>query len=343
MLEAYDETYLGSYYKNEDKGGHFQPISLTGPGSRTGFSGKAWRGVDPGERHWALPSLQALPDWFEVPQGYADMTTQEQLDVLDKQGLIHWPPRGKIPRLKRYATVANGNPIQDIITDIGPISANARERLGYATQKPAALLERIIAASSNEGDVVLDPFCGCATTLEAAHKLKRRWIGIDIAFHAINRVARVRLEDRLGLVEGKDFTVSGMPVNLEGAQDLWDHDKYQFQKWAVERVEGFVSAKRTADGGIDGRIYFHLPESLETQSMAVEVKGGRNVSIADLRALRGVLDDDRAVVAGLIILHPLGTQKERNFRQFMASSGHLEVDGRNYPRIADTDYRGDFG
>ncbi len=132
------------------------------------------------------------------------------------------------------------------------------------------MLERIIKASSNEGDVVLDPFCGCATTLEAAHKLKRCWIGIDIAIHAVKRVARVRLQDRLGLQEDRDFTIEGIPRNTEGARDLWQRDKYHFQKWAVEQVDGFVTTKRTADGGVDGRLYFDVPDNPTLQSMVIE-------------------------------------------------------------------------
>ena len=135
--------------------------------------------------------------------------------------------------------MAEGVPIRDVIWDIPPINSQAKERMGYDTQKPLALLERIIQASTNPGDVVLDPFCGCATTIEAAHKLGRQWIGIDIAIHAVKRVARIRLAERLGLVEGQDFVIEGVPRTVEGAQDLWRRDKYHFQKWAVEQVEGF--------------------------------------------------------------------------------------------------------
>ena len=217
------------------------------------------------------------------------------------------------------------------VWDINLINPRSKERMGYATQKPLALLERIISASSNPGDVILDPFCGCASTLEAAHKLKRKWIGIDIAFHAVNRVARIRLEDRLKLKDGKDFEIKGVPLTVDGAQDLWEKDPYQFQKWAVERAEGFVSTKRTADGGIDGRIYFS--DSDTTHSMVVEVKGGENVSISHVRALRGVLDDDLALMAGLIILHPLRERQRINFNRFMASAGHVEIKGKAYPRM----------
>ena len=213
------------------------------------------------------------------------------------------------------------------------LAAQSQERMGYATQKPVALMERIISASSNPGDVVLDPFCGCATTIEAAHKLDRQWIGIDIAIHAIKRVARIRLEERLGLVEGQDFTIDGIPGTLEGAADLWTKDKYHFQQWAVEQTDGFVTTKRTADGGIDGRIYFAVPDSKELQGMMVEVKGGANVTIESLRALKGVLDNDNALIAGLIIRVPLGETKERNFNRFMAEAGMITLWGNEYPRM----------
>ena len=205
--------------------------------------------------------------------------------------------------------------------------------LGYATQKPLALLERIIQASSNEGDTVLDPFCGCATTLEAAHKLNRKWIGIDIAIHAVKRVAAIRLQDRLGLVEGKDFAIEGVPRTLEGARDLWGRDPYHFQKWAVEEIEGFVTTRRTGDGGVDGRLYFALPNVKDLQSMAIEVKGGRDVSIRDLRALRGVLENDDALLAGLIIMDKMGDRKTQNFARFMAEAGEMDVLGMKYPRM----------
>ena len=229
-------------------------------------------------------------------------------------------------------------------TDIPIINPNANERMGYETQKPLALLERIIRASSNEGDMVLDPFCGCATTMEAAHGLGRDWIGIDIAIHAIKRVARVRLAERLGLEEGVDFTIEGVPRNVEGARDLWERDKYQFQKWAVEQADGFVTSKRTADGGIDGRLYFYAPDyanlapgdtplSETLESMVIEVKGGRNVSIADVRALRGVLDNDDAAMAGLIVLDEPGARKVRNFAKFMGEAGTVEIMGNEYPRM----------
>lgn len=338
VLEAYGSDYVDLHYRYEDAFGRFQAISLTGPGARTGSSGQPWRGINPGDRHWALPSNRALPEWFTAPDGYESMTTQERLDVLDEQDMIYWPPRGTMPRFKRYASISEGNPVQDIIWDIRPISSHADERLGYATQKPLKLLERIIEASTNPGETVFDPFCGCATTVEAAHKLGRKWIGIDIAIHAIKRVAKKRLQERLRLVEGEHFTIQGVPRDIEGARDLWSRDKYHFQKWAVEEIDGFVTTKRTADGGVDGRLYFGMPENdaykpRGLESMAIEVKGGKNVGINVVRELRGVLDNDQALMVGLIVLEPLGERKERNFRKFMADAGDLDVLGMKYARM----------
>ena len=222
--------------------------------------------------------------------------------------------------------------VRDVWDDIKPLINVSRERMGYATQKPVALLERIIAASCPPDGVVLDPFCGCATTLEAAHNLDRQWIGIDIAIHAVKRIARQRLTERLGLVEDVDFEISGVPRNVEGAQDLWTSDKYHFQKWAVEQADGYVTAKKTADRGIDGRLYFDSGER-DLQSMVLEVKGGRNVSIRDVRDLRGVLERDTALLAGLVVLHPPSARQRANFAREMAAAGVLTVDGVEYDRM----------
>ena len=145
--------------------------------------------------------------------------------MLDSAGLIYWPPKGSVPQQKRYLDEAEGVSIQDIITDISPISSQAAERLGYPTQKPLSLLERIIKASSNENDIVLDPFCGCGTAVHAAQMLKRDWIGIDITHLAISLIEK-RMKDTFPLVE---FEVHGTPKDLDGARNLAERNKYQFQ------------------------------------------------------------------------------------------------------------------
>ena len=214
-----------------------------------------------------------------------------------------------------------------------PVGRLKRERMGYPTQKPVALLDRIVKASSQPGDIVFDPFCGCATTIEAAEVNGRRWIGIDITIHAIKRVAQRRLGERLHLVLGEDYVIEGVPRDLEGAQELWRQDKYQFQKWCVEQVEGFVNVKRTADEGVDGRVYFDMPGEKILQSMALEVKGGETVGIGAVRALRSVLQYENIQMVGLILLHEPGETQKRNFLATMALAGDVEIAGATYPRM----------
>ncbi len=203
-FQPYSEEYLASHYSHQDARGRYQPVSLTGTGTRTGESGLPWRGVDPTAvgRHWAVPgaALQAaFPDRTDLDE----LTTQQRLDLLDEAGLIHWPPRGKVPRQKRYADENPGVPLQDMVTDIAP--AGGAERNGYPTQKPLALYERMIRASSNEGDIVLDPFAGCATTLVAAERLRRQWVGMDI-WEGAHRLVEDRLADTTGLFGSVTFT-----------------------------------------------------------------------------------------------------------------------------------------
>ena len=283
------------------------------------------------------PSMGDRPNLVFEFEGYTPGTfgwrmERGKLQNLYDKGDFYFTSKG-VPRRKFRPGDDPGQGIDNVWVDIGSLGSQDQERLGYATQKPMALLERIIKASSNKGDVVLDPFCGCATTLEAAHKLGRQWAGIDKAYHAINRVVRVRLNERLGLVESKDYTIKGMPTTVEAAQDKWTRSEYDFQEWAIEQVGGMPTTKRTADGGIDGRLYFAMPHERDLQSMIVEVKGGKHVNITHLRALKGVLDTDDALIAGLIIMEPRREHQTRNFVQFMARAGSLDVGGFDYPRM----------
>ena len=197
--QQYDPNYIQSKYRFEDERGQYRLVVLTAPGVTGGESGQAWQGYDPGSagRHWTVPtqSIKLLRD-----EGVATPAAiREQLDLLLERGFIRFPvkrdgTRGT-PEYKRY--LDEGPPVQDIINDIPPINSQAKERIGYPTQKPLALLERIIAASSNEGDVVLDPFCGCATACVAAERIGRRWVGIDISPKAVELV-NMRLRDDMG-------------------------------------------------------------------------------------------------------------------------------------------------
>lgn len=320
QYSAHSAAQLKRYRPDAD-GRLYRLDDLTAPRPNSNSGKWEWRGTMPGRRRGWGYTLEQLEEWWEA-------------------GLIQ-TKRDGTPRqdgLKRYLDESEGKVLQNIWTDIPRIGNTSAERLGYDTQKPLALLERIILSSSNPGDTVFDPFCGCATTLEAAHKLGRKWIGIDIAIHAVKRVAKVRLHERLRLVEGVDFEIDGVPRNIEGARDLWERDKYHFQKWAVEEVDGFVTTRRTGDGGIDGRLYFAMPQQDSRKrdplrSMVLEVKGGRNVGIGTVRDLRGVLEREDAEMAGLIVLDEPSDRKRINFGREMAAAGDLDVLGVKYSRM----------
>jgi site-specific DNA-methyltransferase (adenine-specific) len=227
--------------------------------------------------------------------------TRERMQAAYENGLIVQPRPGAVPRLKRYLDEQRGLPHGDVWTDIPPINSQARERLGFPTQKPEALLERIILASSHPRGVVLDPFCGCGTAIAVAQRLKRRWVGIDITHLAINLV-KVRLRDAFG--SRVRYRVIGEPVSVPDAQDLAKNDPYQFQWWAL----GLVGArpaeqKRGADKGIDGRLFFHdSTEPSDVKQVIVSVKAGQNVGVAMVRELRGVVEREEASIGVLITM-----------------------------------------
>jgi len=293
-------------------GKKYQTYELTGPGlTQSGDSGRPWRGFDPSKmgRHWA--------------NSFALM------DELDSQGLIHWArngfPRRRAPEPfdedERSVTVG------DMWADVDRINQAAGERLGYPTQKPLALLERIITASSNPDDVVLDPFCGCGTAIHAAHKLGRRWLGIDITHLAIGLVRR-RMEDAF---PGLKIEVVGEPVDLSGAQELAAHDPFQFQWWALDKINAqpVGGKKKGADRGIDGIIPF-MEGKTDRRRVIVSVKGG-GVSVKDVRELCQVCKRDDEPMGVLVCLRP----PTREMRQEAIAEGHYESQlmGRKYPRL----------
>ncbi|MFZ5432808.1 MAG: DNA methyltransferase [Calditrichota bacterium] len=261
--------------------------------------------------------------------------TKEKMTELDKAGRLQYSSTG-YPRLKQYLDESMGQKAQDIWDDIQPLAHAGEERLGYPTQKPEALLERIIKASSNEGDVVLDPFCGCGTAVAVAQKLNRQWIGIDITHLAITLIKK-RLRDQFdaqaesaspptsvggqkggrdreaspptpplkqgGEEKGKEnYRVIGEPVALEDARELAEKDKYQFQWWALGLVGARpVEQKKGADQGIDGRLYFIDDKDRHTEQIIFSVKGG-HVNAAQVRDLRGVIEREKAAIGVFITL-----------------------------------------
>lgn len=329
QFQRYDEKYVQDFYRHEDEGGRFTLSDLTGAGVRTGDSGQSWKGVNPTDsgRHWAVPNdiLRELASETNLET----MSTQQKLDLLEESGRVVWPRKGKNPRFKRYLSDMPGVPLQDVWTDIPPIGAQAKERLGYPTQKPEALLERIIQASSNPGDVVLDPFCGCGTTIAAAQKLGRKWIGIDITHLAITLIKK-RLLDAYSEGVTKEYEVVGEPTDVAGAQELAKQDRFQFQYWAL----GLVGArpyeqKKGADQGIDGRLYFH-DEGDKTKQVILSVKSGK-LKATDVRDLRAVIDREKAEIGVLIALEEFSQPMKAE----AASAGFYKSLGYNqsYPRL----------
>jgi len=258
------------------------------------------------------------------------------MEEWDKAGRLHFPknPDGRIQR-KRYFDELKGEEVQNLWDDILPIGAQAAERLGYPTQKPLALLERIISASSNPGDVVLDPFSGCGTCIDAAQSLGRQWIGIDITHLAI-AMHKARLKDRFGFEPGRDYVVVGEPQDLSGAQQLAREDRYQFQWWALSLIEarplgsgGGKTGKKGSDHGIDGAINF-IEERGQVKRALVQVKSG-HVKAGDIRDLVGTLDREGAQIGVFLTLEA----PSRDMVSEAASAGfyHSDLWQRDYPRV----------
>lgn len=303
----------------------YQTYDLTGAGvTQDGDSGKPWRGFDPASfgRHWAN-NLEQREEW-------------------EAKGLIHWAKAGKaggfprrrdeIPFIPEDREITVG----DIWTDIDRINQSAKERLGYPTQKPLSLLERLARASSNEGDVILDAYCGCGTTIDAAQKLKRRWIGIDITYQSIAVVLK-RLEDTYGKAVLEDITLNGIPKDLKSARALAnkrdDRLRKEFEKWAVltyTNNRAVINDKKGADGGIDGRAYFRVGKN-DNAKVIFQVKSG-GVNRGDVAKLRGDMERDGAVLAVLITLEdptrPM-IQEAKGAGQYR----HEEM-GKSYDRIS---------
>jgi len=263
-----------------------------------------------GRRFQATSLLNPNPDRPNLTYEFHGHTrvwrwTKERMERAEREGRVYFPRGGEgVPREKRYLDEQEGIPLQDIWTELKAIPAQSAERLGYPTQKPEALLERIIEASSNEGDVVLDPFCGCGTTIAVAHRLKRRWIGIDITHIAVN-LMKTRLRDTFGEEIESEYEVIGEPTSLGGARQLAQEDRFQFESWAL----GLVGARQTekkpgADRGIDGRVYFHDgTKGSPTRQIILSVKSG-TVHRNHVMELRGVVDREEASLGVFITLEP---------------------------------------
>lgn len=246
----YSDEYLDKYYKFDDGDGRlYWRNSLTAAGIRNGSSGEPWHGIDISAtgQHWKF--------------------TTATLDKLDAQGRIYWPTGGRgFPQIKRYRDKLRGLAVSDIWTDIDKLNPKAAERLGYPTQKPEALLERIIGASTSLGDVVLDPFCGCGTTISAAQKMGRNWIGIDISPTAVNIMDR-----RMKRIPGaRSPKLIGLPSTVDQLRAL---KPFEFQNWVIQQFFGVSSPRLSGDMGIDGYTFL----SRDPIQVKRSDKVGRNV------------------------------------------------------------------
>ncbi|MFZ1934174.1 MAG: DNA methyltransferase [Thermoguttaceae bacterium] len=264
------------------------------------------------------------------PSGRHWMFDQDGIDRLLAEGRIVFSAKGS-PRMRTNIADLPGIAVTDVWTDIEPINSAAAERLGYPTQKPEALLERVIQASSNEGDVVLDPFCGCGTAVAVAQRLKRQWIGIDITYLAVS-LMKHRLHTAYGEAIKEMYEVVGEPVSAADAAALAAESPYQFQWWALGLVNARpVEQKKGADRGIDGRIFFHdEAESAQTKQIVISVKAGKT-GAAHVRDLRGVVERENAAIGVLITMEA----PTAPMRKEAASAGFYECVAWNtqHPRI----------
>ena len=304
---TYDEEFKNTYYCHTDVNG--RQFTYSDIGKPKGSIGYFYEllGCSPPPNGWRMPENRAK-QWLG----------EDRIEI---------PPTGKTPRYKRYIDELSGPVISNIWDDIPPINSQAKERLGYPTQKPEALLERIIKASSNEGDIVLDPFCGCGTAVVAAQNLKRKWIGMDITHLAIG-LMKWRLKN---LTPPTKFTVIGEPKDLTGAQKLAEENKYQFQWWAVAEIGGqpYGEKKKGADTGVDGYSYY-MDEKDKIKKAIISVKGGHNANVSMIRDLGHVIDREKANIGIFITID----EPTRPMVEEAAMKGFYHSPlGRDYPRI----------
>ncbi len=303
LYTSYDEQYVKRDYRRVDPDGRRYRIdNLQGPGGAA--KGNPFYEVMGVKRYWRY--------------------SKERMHALIEQGRVVQSRPGAVPQYKRYLDEMPGVPAQNLWSDIPIINNRSKEKLGYPTQKPLALLERIIQSSSNAGDVVLDPFCGCGTAVDAAQTLRRQWIGIDITHLAVGIIKR-RLHVTHGLEANRDYAVLGEPTTLEGATILATKDTHQFEHWALGLVYARGSAKdKGADGGIDGWFDFYVGPGDDSHGrVIISVKAGKNLGVAMVRELGHVVSREKASIGVLIVMH----EPTKPMLTEAADAGHFTATG----------------
>jgi adenine specific DNA methylase Mod len=314
QMAPYKEAYIKSKFKYTDENGRRFRLSDLNPPANRGpvyeFHGvtRAWR------------------------------FTKEKMLQLEKEGRIY--TKSKVPQLKRYLDeleARGGAAVHEIWDDIPAINSQAKERIGFQTQKPTKLLERIVRASTDEGDLILDPFCGCGTTIMAAQELKRRWIGIDITHLAISLI-RSRLKE-IRVLANKDYKIVGEPVDFESARELAETNPYQFQWWALSLIDARPTGqtsedqqgKKGADKGVDGWLTFREAENINLQRIVVQVKGGTHIGAQIVRDLLGTVQATKSAMGILITLY----EPTEQMKQAAMEAEYYESKtwGHKYPKI----------
>lgn len=348
IFTEYSQKYLKDFYKyvEPDTGRVYRLISMTGPGDEA--KGNPKYEVMGVSRYWRY--------------------SQARMNELIATGMVVQTKPGNVPQRKQYLDEGKGVAIQTLWDDLPALHSQSGERLGYPTQKPVALLERIIQASSNEGDVVLDPFCGCGTTIAAAQKLGRTWIGIDVTHLAVG-LMKLRLKDSFGMVPvgtkithhrdtestenaqsvdlsdlrasvvNSSYRVIGQPEDLDGAKELADKDKYGFQWWILPLIgaralgaeKGSKEGKKGADKGIDGIMVFTDDSSGKAKKVIVSVKGGHNINVSHIRDLKGTVEREGAAIGVYLTLEPPTGPMKTESAQF--GFYHSPGWNKDYPRL----------
>jgi len=306
-FSEHTSEYLRKFYRHEDERGVYRLHEII-------------RTASMGER----PNLSYEYKGY-IPQ-WGWRVIRKKLEAIDTDNRLSWSKTGR-PYLKRYLSDHQGSPIKSVITDIPPLSAKSFERLGYPTQKPLALLERIIQASSNEGDLILDAFCGCGTTVTAAEGLNRQWIGIDISPFAISLIKRRLQAHYKGDLHKLD--VRGIPTDEKSAIKLWEHNAFAFQDWWITEFEAFSTTfgKKGADKGVDGIAKYALPGT--ELKVAFQVKGGEKVQSKDIDALLGAMVKHKCEL-GVFLTRAEATKP---MLETIVQMGHHDVNGFSFPKL----------
>jgi DNA modification methylase len=311
QFRPYSQEYIDTAYKftEPDTGRRYRLISMIGPGGAA--KGNPYYEVMGVSRYWRY--------------------SKARMDELIAAGMVVQTKPGTVPNRKQYLDEGKGVPVQSLWDDIPNLQAASAEALGYPTQKPLALLERIIETSTEPGDVVLDPFCGCGTTVDAAQKLDRKWIGIDVTYIAIDLIVK-RLVHTYGPSVMEQIDVNGIPRDLAGAQALFDRNPFDFERWAVSQINAQPNEKQVGDKGIDGVARFALDGPAKNVGrVLVSVKGGKQLNPAMVRDLRGTVERQKAELGVLITMQ----EPTRGMVDEVNHSGSWThpANGQSYPRL----------